>query len=610
MSSLSVNSRRISQMMVLLFVVLFSVGVISLSAQEESPTVDEAPAVDEYGVPLAPRIISQEETPAGLHTVTEIPIRMDTFATSGIPEGQPPIAFTNHGGRTDLRLGFNTPLGFGAERIYLWFDVASAGIPSNATINWARIQMWASDGAGDMGFEARHLNSSWGEFSLTWMSNRPQWGGSLGTGVISAGSGEKSGDATNLVRDWITGAHPNNGIIIIGNEGQAAPFERVFHSREAANGLQPRLIVDWVVAVDTVPPESTISQLPPISRGEFTVSWSGQDFGNPATGIAFWDVDFSTNGSTWAQWLRGTTNQSATWQSGNDGTNYFFRVRAVDNAGNVESWTRSSAQQTNTVIDSIPPTVALSPMPQFTYDPGFPITWNGGDNRSGVRQYEVQFNVNGGPWQFGQVFQLSDGTHTRFVTGAVNGETYGFRVRATDNVGNTGPWSNETSTSVFLTPPYPSATVLPFIPPNHVAGPPGISNSETFRVFWDLVSAPGTTLLNETRVWYSCDGGPWTQWGTVQSGTFADFDAAVDNVGCDNGRDVHIYRFEASGRARYPDNSIRDEAQNQQAEASVILDVGGNVIVRAYLPIVGNGSAPVGMNNVEPGTMLNFTLEE
>ncbi|MBK8987846.1 MAG: DNRLRE domain-containing protein [Chloroflexi bacterium] len=598
MRSIKFITQRAVQILLLTLVAALCFGAATLSAQEQTPSEPESPTVDEYGVPLEASIVSQVQTPEGVRTITEIPVQMDSFVTSGIPEGQPPVAFTNYGNRTDLRLGYRTADGFGAQRIYLLFNVAGAGIPSNATINSAIFRIWTSDAAGDMGFEARHLSSSWNEFSVTWMNNRPQWGGSLGTGVITAGAGEKTGSATNLVRDWVTGAHPNNGVIIIGNEGTAAPFERVFHSREAANGLFARLRVDWTVTVDTVPPESTITQLPQFSRADFTVAWSGIDLGSPATGIAFWDVDFSIDGVNWSPWLRGTTAQSANWLNSTDGVPYFFRVRAVDNAGNAESFTRNPAQQqTSTTADTVPPITSFQTLPQFTYDAGFPITWTGADNRSGVRQYAVQFNVNGGPWQAGQVFQLGDGQHTRFVTGAVNGETYGFRVQATDQVGNVGPWSNETFTTVYTTPPYPNAQVLQFVPPNHIAGPPGISNDTTFRVTWAIEVAPGTAVVDETNVFYSCDGGPWTAWLTNASGTFADFNSTANTVGCGAG-DIHIYRFEAVGKALYPGNVTRIEQFRQQAEASVVVDPNETIQIAAYFPVIAGGQQAVTTNQV------------
>ena len=581
------NWRRIARVMVLAVALVLCIGVAQLSAQEPTPAQPDTPAVDEYGVPLEASIVSQEQTPTSIHTITEIPVQMDTFATSGIPEGQPPAAFTNYGNRTDLRLGYNVSSGNGAQRIYLLFNVAGAGIPSNATINSATFRIWTSDSAGNMGFEARHLSSSWNEFSLTWLSNRPEWGGSLGTGVISAGAGEKTGDATSLVREWVSGAHPNNGVIIIGNEGTAAPFERVFFAREAANGLYARLMVDWTIAVDRTPPESTITQLPQFSPANFNVTWSGTDFGSPATGIAYWDLDFSTDGVNWAQWIRGTTSQSATWSGANDGVRYFFRVRAVDRAGNVESFSRNvSQQQTNTTADAVPPTVSLQNLPQFTCDPGFPITWTGGDNRSGVRQYEVQFNVDGGPWQFGEIFQLGDGQHTRYATGAVNGETYGIRVRATDQVGNTGPWSNESYTTVYTTPPYPNARVLPFIPAN---GIPGISVDTSFTLTWSIQAAPGTSVIDQTNVFYSCDGGPWTVWLQNASGTFATFDSTANTIGCNQNASLHVYRFEATGKALYPGNVTRIEQQTQQAETSVVVDPNETMQVQAYMPVVANG---------------------
>ncbi len=85
---------------------------------------------------------------------------------------------------------------------------------------------------------------------------------------------------------------------------------------------------------DKTGPVTGIRMLNGTQRDEgFTVSWTGTD----ATGVASYDVQVSTDGGAWTDWLLGTTTTSGTWL-GNDGHGYAFRSRGRDTKGNVSAW--------------------------------------------------------------------------------------------------------------------------------------------------------------------------------------------------------------------------------------------------------------------------------
>jgi hypothetical protein len=84
-----------------------------------------------------------------------------------------------------------------------------------------------------------------------------------------------------------------------------------------------------------------------------------------------------------------------------------------------------------------PPTSTVHPLPPVTYSPSFSVTWEGGDNQSGVWLYDVQVRDGAdGEWAHWQ----------RSITSTVgqfsgqHGHTYYFRSRAMDRVGNRGAW--------------------------------------------------------------------------------------------------------------------------------------------------------------------------
>jgi len=86
---------------------------------------------------------------------------------------------------------------------------------------------------------------------------------------------------------------------------------------------------------DKTPPKVGIKNLPASQDSEgFPVSWTGQD---DFSGIAGYDVQVSTDGGAFTNWLTGTTETSDNFQ-GSSGHNYSFRVRATDGAGNVGPW--------------------------------------------------------------------------------------------------------------------------------------------------------------------------------------------------------------------------------------------------------------------------------
>jgi len=88
------------------------------------------------------------------------------------------------------------------------------------------------------------------------------------------------------------------------------------------------------------------------------------------------------------------------------------------------------------LTDTNPPKAGIVNLPDAQQNEGFPVSWTARDDWSGVRNYDVQVSTNGGAfatWLTGTTATTSN------FTGA-NGNNYSFRVRATDGVGNVGPW--------------------------------------------------------------------------------------------------------------------------------------------------------------------------
>ncbi|MCP4540331.1 MAG: fibronectin type III domain-containing protein [Chloroflexi bacterium] len=85
--------------------------------------------------------------------------------------------------------------------------------------------------------------------------------------------------------------------------------------------------------------KSPISRVRHLKRVHYTrffkVRWRGRDRGG--SGIECYDVQYKDGSDVWQDWKICTTSTSAEFH-GEWEHRYFFRVRAIDNAGNVEAW--------------------------------------------------------------------------------------------------------------------------------------------------------------------------------------------------------------------------------------------------------------------------------
>ena len=156
-----------------------------------------------------------------VQTTISIPASQATFIASGQPNN-------SFGYSTQLGIGYNSP-SYQAMRILIKFKLSA--IPANATINSASVQIYqyksilAND--SPMGIQVQYASQYWDE-TATWNTaksigeNPP-----LGVGNFDNSIGWKYGTATNVVRNWYSGAKPNNGVLLIGDFGRDLPREVV-----------------------------------------------------------------------------------------------------------------------------------------------------------------------------------------------------------------------------------------------------------------------------------------------------------------------------------------------------------------------------------------------
>jgi hypothetical protein len=535
----------------LLLLIALAIAATTVGAQQDVLSDEEIAAQHEVV------IRSRTLVPGGVNTVVEIPVLADSFVASGAPS-------TNFGLDPYLRVGYD--LG-SLEAMRPLFKFSLSVIPPDSVINSALFQIYQVQAtpANDspMGSVARHLTADWNPNLVTWNSHLPNWGGIFTTVYITNINGWKQTEVTDVVQEWYSGVHPNNGAIIVGDETPQERY-RVFYSQNGPSGFYPRLIVDYTVFDDDIPPTATVNPLPTYSPATFNVSWTGTD--NPGgSGIAYYDVQYSINGGAWVNWQMHTVATSATFSGGQNGQLYLFRARAVDLAGNIQAWT---AAQTQTRVDAIAPTANVNPLPQFTFTPTFIVSWTGTDNSggSGIASFSVQYRIGDGDWQ--SWFTNVTATSAQF-TGAENGQIYYFRARATDVAGNIQPWSEtaQAQTTVMFEPiSYVLQPIPPFVRPTDPI-------TDSFELSWAGFTAPGTTIV-AYDVQYRFDGGPWIPWLQDTVNTSATF--VIPNA------EDGIYEFEVRAL-----NSLgQQEPYTGTPEAFMIVDLQEPyVLPAAFLPI-------------------------
>ncbi len=170
------------------------------------------------------------------------------------------------------------------------------------------------------------------------------------------------------------------------------------------------------------------------TTGLVNCQWSGAT--DALSGIAGYSVQWSFSPTTVPDSSSDTSSPSDSRTLGN-ADDWYLHVRTVDQAGNAAS---GATDYGPVQIDIAPPAAALTaPADGSLTSKTFTVSWTGSDVPSGVASYDVQVSTNGGTsWST----WLDNVTYlTSTYTGA-RGQSYSFRVQATDVAGNVSDWSS------------------------------------------------------------------------------------------------------------------------------------------------------------------------
>ena len=195
---------------------------------------------------------------------------------------------------------------------------------------------------------------------------------------------------------------------------------------------------------------STLALRATAGDGEVDLDWLEPDDGGVS--ITSYTVQWRTSGQSFSTGRQATsTDTEHTVGSRTNGTEYFFRVRAVNGEGNSAWSNEASATPEATVVpptpdpDEEPDQVPSAPTGEVL---GTSILWSWTlpeDNGQRITQFDLQWRVQGSGWS-GNIVQVTASCY--HLTGLTAGTTYQVRVRARNSVGTQNTWSSTGSADV------------------------------------------------------------------------------------------------------------------------------------------------------------------
>jgi hypothetical protein len=297
-----------------------------------------------------------------------------------------------------------------------------------------------------------------------------------------------------------------------GQDGHTYAFFSVA-ADNAGNQEAAPAAVDTFTTVDVAPPTSSLVALPAFSPGTFTLTWAGSHSNEIA--IATYDVFVSDNGGAFTTLLIGTALKSTSF-TGTDGHNYSFYSVATDVFGLRQP--TPGAAQTNTTVDTDPPTSSVAALPAFS-GAAINLSWSGSDAASGIAAFDIFVSDNGGA--FTALLTGTTLTATTF-TGA-DGHKYSFISVAIDAAGNRQPMpvAGQAGTTVDASAPTSSVSILPAF------------SLASFSVSWSGSDQAGGSGLTGIVVYVSDNGSAYSSWQQSAAGGSATY----------TGQNGHTYRF-------------------------------------------------------------------
>ncbi|MEA3464084.1 MAG: lamin tail domain-containing protein [Patescibacteria group bacterium] len=141
-----------------------------------------------------------------------------------------------------------------------------------------------------------------------------------------------------------------------------------------------------------------------------------------------------------------SSNRASTTISNLTEDEHNLEAKAIDQVGNI-----SNTLAHHWLVDLTAPTSTMQSLDDEYEQTGFTVSWSGSDasstvETSGIASFDLQYKINNEEWQDWIIATTS--ASTVFSIDVSAGNDIYFRVRARDNAGNVGEWSEAAQTSI------------------------------------------------------------------------------------------------------------------------------------------------------------------
>ncbi|GEM_PF-1790161 len=226
---------------------------------------------------------------------------------------------------------------------------------------------------------------------------------------------------------------------------------------------------------DTIPPTVPQNlQASAVDDHSISLTWnaSTDSGGSGLAGYRIYREDVNNYGTSIASVSANTTSYTDTRLE--PGTTYKYKIRAIDNAGNISNYSNmAKATTTDSSVDRQPPTTPTNVQIKALSPTDAKITWNASTDNVAVKQYEIfQVTPSDDPFTNYTYTQIGETRETTFIISNLNpGDSYDFAVRAVDTSDNHSRYSefahvDMPNASNDHTPPYPPEN-LHFVSKSH-----------------------------------------------------------------------------------------------------------------------------------------------
>lgn len=295
------------------------------------------------------------------------------------------------------------------------------------------------------------------------------------------------------------------------------------------------------------PPPARCGRPPcPLNAATPNVTWGASQSVDPVDYL--WERE-AADGSV----MRGRTSATNAMIPLREGVNI---VRALAEDTTPEHNQSPTVELERLLYDATPPTLTLTALPPWSSTPSVTLRWSGNDPLSGMRDYTLEQQVNGGAWT--TLLSPSPATE-QTVSTPQEGAQYRFRVIATDQAGNT-------TTSVSAT------TIDRTTPSSRITEPSGSIDTTWMVLRW--TGSDDRSGVARYVVEYQAGNGPWQLWRTVLGGNAVYFQGTPNTT----------YGF----RVRAVDHASNTEPVHPSADITVTTGMNATGLRHIVLPLVTN----------------------